>query len=138
MILEEVIAENLKPVRSGGITMYPAEALERIFGWAEGASRELEWVEGVFYSPATDQGQLSLSYMCERRDEEYTSFRATCLSLVPEIEAEAASNGMGAYFEVGVRIEGDECPLSTQSRHRRRPPLQVTTATRSLHPSAMA
>lgn len=102
MILEEAIAEDLKPLRSGGITLYPAAALEQVFNWAQTAHRQLEWVEGVFYRPETDEGQLSLSYMCELRDAEYESFRATCLGLVPDIQAEAASKHMGAYFEIGV------------------------------------
>lgn len=102
MILKDAVAEDITPLRKGGITFYPAAALERIFDWAQATSRQLEWVEGVFYRPDTDEGQLSLSYMCERGDAEYGSFRETCLGLVPDIEAEAASKHMGAYFEIGV------------------------------------
>jgi hypothetical protein len=102
MILEEAIGEDLKPMRKGGITLYPAAALQRIFEWARGESRELEWVEGVFYSPERDEGQLSLSYTCERGDEDYSAFRDACLSFVPEIEAEGATKSMVPYFEIGV------------------------------------
>jgi hypothetical protein len=102
MILKETIAEDLKPLRKGGVTFYPASALEQIFDWAQDSSRQIKWVEGVFYCPSTDEGQLSVWYIHERGDEKYTSFRASCLGLVPEMEAEAATIGMGAYFEIGV------------------------------------
>ena len=60
-------------------------------------------MEGVFYCPKTDEGQLSLSYMCERRDDQsYREFRATCVRLALEIEVEAAAKLMSAYFEIGV------------------------------------
>lgn len=48
MILEEVIAEDFKPQRRGGIMLYPAPALELIFDWAKARSRQLDWVEGGF------------------------------------------------------------------------------------------
>ncbi len=62
-------------------------------------------MEGVFYRPETDEGQLSLSYMCERGDENYTDFRADCVRLALEIETEATAKGMGAYFELGISGE---------------------------------
>ncbi len=102
MILDETIAEDLRPLRKGGITFYPAAALQRIFDWAQHVSRRLEWVEGVFYNLDTDEGQLSLSYICEHRAGGYASFREACLSMVSEMEAEAAVKGMGAYFEIGI------------------------------------
>lgn len=102
MILKEAIAEGVEPLRSGGITFYPAATLERIFDWAQATCRQIEWVEGVFYRLETGEGQLSLSYICERKDAEDESFRAACLGLVAEMEAEATSIEMGAYFEIGV------------------------------------
>lgn len=102
MILDETIAEDLKPLRKGGITFYPAAALQRIFDWAQHASRRLEWVEGVFYCLETDGGQLSLSYMREHGAEGYASFREACLTMVSEMEAEGATIGMGAYIEIGI------------------------------------
>lgn len=102
MILKEAIAKDLEPLRNGGITFYPAAKLERIFDWARAAGRELEWVEGVFYRPDTDEGQLSLSYICERDGAEYGLFRQQCLDLTPDMEAEAASKHMSAYFEIGI------------------------------------
>ena len=102
MILEEAIADDLKPRRKGGITFYPAAAIERIFDWAESRDRRIEWVEGVFYRPETDEGQLSLSYMHELREQSYRDFRATCVRLAAEMEAEAMTRDMGAYFELGI------------------------------------
>lgn len=102
MILQEAIADDLTPLSKGGITFYPAASLERIFTWAQAEGRELQWVEGVFYRPDTDEGELSLSYICERREAEYEPFRLTCISLAQEMEAEAAVKGMGAYFEIGI------------------------------------
>ena len=92
-------------MRKGGITFYPAASIERIFDWADSQGRTLEWMEGVFYCPETDEGQLSVSYMCERGDESYTDFRATCVRLALEIETEAAAKCMGAYFELGISGE---------------------------------
>ncbi len=94
-------------MRKGGITFYPAASIERIFNWADTQGRTLEWMEGVFYRPDTDEGQLSLSYMRERGDENYTDFRAACVRLALEIETEAAAKGMGAYFELGISGEQD-------------------------------
>ena len=102
MILQEAIADDLIPRRKGGITFYPAASLERIFDWATSAGRTLEWVEGVFYRPGADEGELSLSYICERRGTDYTVFRQTCVGLAGEIEREAAEKARGAYFEIGV------------------------------------
>lgn len=102
MILREAIAGDLIPSKKGGLTFYPAAALDRIFQWAQGSSRQVKWVEGVFYSPETDEGQLSLGYICECGDTEYAAFRDACLSLVPEIGAEAATKSMAAYFEIGI------------------------------------
>jgi hypothetical protein len=101
MILKEVI-DDLKPLRKGGVTFYPAASLERIFDWAQTSARELQWVEGVFYDPDSDDGELSLSYICERREAEYEGFRLTCVRLAREMEAEAAAKGLGAYFEIGI------------------------------------
>lgn len=101
IILEEQVGDRLLPLRIGGITLYPAEELGTIFNWAQRAGRTLEWIEGAFYDPEGDQGQHSLNYMCERGPD-YEAFKARCLSFVPEIEAEAAAIGMGAYFEIGI------------------------------------
>lgn len=89
------------PVRSGGITLYPANELNVIFDWAERNGRSLEWIEGVFYDPKKDRGQLSLSYICECGPD-YAAFKAQCLRFAPEIEAEAATIGLDAYFEIGI------------------------------------
>ncbi len=101
-ILKEVIADDLKPLRKGGVTFYPADSLERIFKWAKETGRRVEWVEGLFYRADTHEGQLSLGYMCERQGAEDDAFLKTCLSLIDEFEAEAVGNGMGAYFEIGI------------------------------------
>lgn len=89
------------PVRSGGITLYPANELKVIFDWAERNSRSLEWIEGAFYDPKEDRGQLILSYICECGPD-YAAFKAQCLRLVPEMEAEAVTIGLDAYFEIGI------------------------------------
>lgn len=102
MILKEVVAEDLRPLRKGGITFYPAASLPRIFEWAEEQSRTLEWVEGVFYRPDTQEGELSGGYIAIRRKQDHASFKSTCLDLISEFEAEAASKAMGAYFEIGI------------------------------------
>jgi len=102
VILEEAIADDLRPTRRGGITFYPAASITRIFDWADARGRTLEWMEGVFYCPDTDERQLSLSYMCERAHGSYTDFRASCIRLALEMETEATAKGMGAYFEVGI------------------------------------
>lgn len=65
----------------------------------------MEWVEGLFYRLKTDEGQLSLGYICERADENYPDFRAACVRLAVEIEQEAATKGMSAYFELGISDE---------------------------------
>ncbi|AHE53993.1 hypothetical protein NX02_11410 [Sphingomonas sanxanigenens DSM 19645 = NX02] len=96
------------PVRCGGITLYPANELNVIFDWAERNSRSLEWVEGAFFDPKEDRGQLSVSYICECGSD-YAAFKAQCLSLVPEIEAEAATIGLAAYFEIGISASPSSC-----------------------------
>ncbi len=101
MILDERLDAGLMPAHSGGITLYPANDLKVIFDWAEPNSRALEWIEGAFYDSKRDRGQLSLSYICECGPD-YDAFKAECLSMVPEIEAEAATIGLGAYFEIGI------------------------------------
>jgi hypothetical protein len=106
MILKAEVAENLKPLRAGGITLYPASALGRIFEWADREGRTVEWVEGVFHNPDPPLGQLSLGYICERRGADYAEFRETCLGLVDPIEAEGIELGMGAYFEIGISAQG--------------------------------
>lgn len=102
VILKEVVADDVVPVCSGRITFYPASSLSRIFDWAEERGRKLEWVEGLFHKPGVQGGLLTLSYICERRDAEYSAFRDKCLSLVESIKAEAAEKGMNAYFEIGI------------------------------------
>jgi hypothetical protein len=42
MILDEAVAADLKPKTKGGITFYPAAALDRILEWAQRSSRQLE------------------------------------------------------------------------------------------------
>jgi hypothetical protein len=100
-ILEAVIADHLRPLVSGGITMYPAHALGSIFDWAASQGRTIEWIEGVLYNPTTDKGQLSLSYMCEETAD-YAAFRETCLRLATAIQVEAAEIGMTGFFEIGI------------------------------------
>lgn len=101
IILEERIGDGLNPLRTGGITLYPANALGTIFEWAESKRRSLEWIEGAFYDVKQGRGQLSLSYICECGPD-YAAFKMQCLSLVPEIEAEAETIGLDAYFEIGI------------------------------------
>lgn len=101
VVLEEEIEGGPSPLRSGGITLYPALALEKIFSWADKEGRRLEWLEGAFFDPTTDTGRLSLSYMCEC-DGDYGVFKERCLSLAAEIKQEASSIRMGGYFEIGV------------------------------------
>ena len=100
--LKGVIAENLHPQVKGGVTMYPADDLARIFDWADENGRSLEWIEGVFYNPRTHEGQLSHGYICQRHTGEYGAFRTSCLRLAEEIIAEAGRLGMGGYFEIGI------------------------------------
>jgi hypothetical protein len=107
VILKEAIADDLRPTCRGGITFYPAASIARIFDWADAQGGTLEWIEGVFYCPDTDEGQLSLSYMCERAHESYTDFRASCIRLALEMDTEASAKGMGAYF--GLGISDGEC-----------------------------
>jgi len=101
MILQEAIGD-LKPARKAGVTLYPASALASIFDWAAKRGRTLEWVEGVFYRPDTDEGQLSVAYIRRRGTTDTTAFRQTCLRLGEQLEAEAASLEMHGYFEIGV------------------------------------
>lgn len=103
MILNEAIADDLTPLTSGGITLYPAASLERIFDWVDGQGRTLEWLEAAFYDPKTGVGELALRHSTvERNGADYALFRQTCLGIVDEFEVEAAAIGMGAYFEVGI------------------------------------
>ena len=102
MILNEDVAEDLRPLQKGGITFYPAASLPRIFEWAEGLGRTLEYVEGVFYRPVTHEGQLSGGYIVVRGEHDHAAFKGTCLGLIVQFEAEAATKGMGAYFEIGI------------------------------------
>ena len=101
-VLEVTIAEDLIPLKVGGLTLYPAAALPRIFDWADRTGRTVDWIEGVFYSPVDDKGQLSLDYICGPREGDDVLFRQTCLRMAEDIGADAAKRGMGAYFEVGI------------------------------------
>jgi len=101
-ILDAEISNELKPEKNGGVTMYPAFSLVQIFSWADKAGRTIEWVEGVFYAPTSQTGQLALDYVAERRDGDYEQFRQTCVRLASEIQAAAASREMGGYFEIGI------------------------------------
>jgi hypothetical protein len=100
-ILKEAISDRLKPLRKGGVTFYPAAAMAEVFGWAADSGRTIEWVEGLFYRPETDDGQLSTAYICQRKDWP-SDFRQRCLKLAEQIEPDAASRGMGGYFEIGI------------------------------------
>jgi hypothetical protein len=103
MVLNEDIADDLTPLTSGGITLYPAASLERIFDWADRQGRTLEWLEAAFYDPKTRIGELALRHSTvEREGADYTRFRHMCLGIVGEFEAEATEIGMGAYFEIGI------------------------------------
>src|SRR5438445_4234749 len=94
-ILDIVIAEDLKPITRGGITMYPAADLDRIFNWAESQNRKIEWLEGVFFNPEKDEGQLSLEFIIERDDgSNYEQFRATCERMASEVQISPKSPGM--------------------------------------------
>ena len=100
--LRGTVAANIRPQVASGAALYPAADLERIFDWADTEGRTLEWVEGIFYNPSTNEGQLSGAYICERRGADYAAFRRTCLGLVAKIEAEASTLGMEPFFEIGV------------------------------------
>lgn len=101
-ILKADIANDIVPLRKRGITIYQARALERIFKWVAAQGGAVEWIEGVFYNPETDEGQLSLSYMCQRGGSEPDRFRSLCLDLAADMEAEASIIGKTAYFEIGI------------------------------------
>lgn len=94
--------DELTPRRKGGVTFYPAEALPRIFDWASEQRRTIEWAEGLFYRPETDEGQLSIAYIAERKQGDPVAFRECCLGLARQIAEEAADKQMGGYFELGI------------------------------------
>jgi hypothetical protein len=101
-ILTSVIAGELKPLKKGGVTFYPANELARVFDWALQNERTVERVEGLFYRPDTLEGQLSVAYIGDRDGRPEATFRAVCIELAMGLEAEAASKGMGGYFEIVV------------------------------------
>jgi hypothetical protein len=101
-ILKENIDEDLKPLRKGGVTFYPAGEVGRIFDWAHANGRTVEWVEGLFYRPTTEEGQLSVAYTRQREGADQTTFRQVCLELAKALEIDASANGMRGYFEIGV------------------------------------
>jgi hypothetical protein len=104
-VLTSVIAGELKPLRKGGVTFYPANELARVFDWALQNERTVERVEGLFYRPDTLEGQLSVGYIGDRDGRSEAAFRTVCMELVRGLEAEAASKGMSGYFEIVVSGE---------------------------------
>lgn len=101
-ILEAVISDDIRPERRGGVVMYEAALIDRVFEWAERQDHRIEWVEGLFYDPNSDGGQMSTDYIVELQDAEYVDFRATCLRLASEIQLDARKKGMKGYFEIGI------------------------------------
>lgn len=105
MILKETVDERITPIRKGGVTFFPAEALAEIFDWAASKGTPVEWIEGVFYRPETDEGQLSVAYILQRAGAEDSIFRQRCLDLAALMKTEAAGNGYQAFFEIGVTAQ---------------------------------
>jgi len=102
-ILDAEIADDLKPIFTGGITLYPASQLGRIFDWAEHCGRKIEGMDGIFYNPQTDQGQLSLDFLFEWREgADYELFKEACTRAASDIEEAAKERGMCGYFEIFV------------------------------------
>lgn len=101
-VLKSVIGGDLEPIQKGGVTFYPANALARVFDWAVASGRAVERIEGLFYRPDTREGALSVDYIGDRDGRSEAEFRAFCTELAKHLEAEAATNGMGGYFEIIV------------------------------------
>ena len=102
-ILDAEIADDLKPIVSGGITLYPASQLWRIFDWAQNSGRKIEAVEGMFYNPHTRQGQLSLDFILEWKEgADYGLFRAACTQAASDIAEAAKERDVSGYFEIIV------------------------------------
>ena len=104
-VLTSIIAGELKPLRKGGVTFYPAKALARVVDWALQNELMVERVEGLFYRPDTFEGQLSIGYIGDRDGRSEAAFRTVCMELAQGLEAEAASKGMSGYFEIVVSGE---------------------------------
>src|SRR5262245_26124642 len=110
MILKSIIDGDLQPIKHGGVTLYPAASLERIFDWAGRNGHQIEWIEGVFYDPAEKVGQLSVAYICQRpKGVDTQAFRATCLKTVSAMAEEPRSDSLIPYVEIGI----SKSPLPT-------------------------
>jgi hypothetical protein len=103
-MLKSIIDGDLQPLTThGGVTMYPASSLGRIFDWADRTGHQIEWIEGVFYDPVAKVGQLSVAYICQRpKDIDSRVFRATCLDTVAEMAEEVRSDSLMPYVEIGI------------------------------------
>jgi hypothetical protein len=110
-ILEMVVDGDIAPSRKGGVTMYPASALDRIFLWADRLGHQIEWIEGVFYDPVTNAGQLSVAYICELRGRDQDTFRTQCLDTVAEMAKERRHDSLVPFVEIGISIDTRSVPL---------------------------
>lgn len=99
-ILEKVIG-GLSPLRHYGVTLYPADQLERIFDWAEQMDKRIEWIDAIRLSPGATEPSMEHS-MTSDNPLTYSQFRAKCLECAASWIVSSQASGMSAYFEIGI------------------------------------
>jgi hypothetical protein len=100
MILEEDI-DGLPPLRHYGVTLYPADQLERIFDWSWKHGKRIAWIDAIRLSPGQTQPSMEYS-VGEDASIGYRQFRSRCLETALAWIGSSQSCGMVAYFEIGI------------------------------------